>query len=49
MRSIAARSASCGLATISTAPSSSARIAASVPGPAWALTTTMGRGASDMM
>ena len=37
------------LATSSTAPSSSARIAASVPGPAYALTTTTGRGASDMM
>ena len=49
MRSIAARSASCGLATISTAPSSNARMAAPVPGPACALTTTMGRGVSDMM
>src|SRR5258705_10358216 len=38
-----------GLATISTAPSSNARIAVAVPGPAWALTTTMGRGDSDMM
>src|SRR5437879_3260092 len=38
-----------GLATISTAPSSRARIAAAVPGPAWALTTTIGRGDSDMM
>jgi len=38
-----------GLATISTAPSSRARIAVAVPGPAWALTTTMGRGDSDMM
>src|SRR5439155_131134 len=49
IRSSAARVASSGFATISTAPSSSARIAAPVPGPAWALTTTMGRGASDMM
>src|SRR5712691_3058753 len=38
-----------GLATISTAPSSRARIAAAVPGPACALTTTIGRGDSDMM
>ena len=38
-----------GFATISTAPSSRARIAAAVPGPACALTTTMGRGDSDMM
>src|SRR5439155_8320957 len=43
------RLASSGFATISTAPSSSARMAAPVPGPAWALTTTMGRGVSDMM
>jgi hypothetical protein len=38
-----------GLATISTAPRSSARIAVAVPGPACALTTTIGRGDSDMM
>ena len=40
---------SSSLATRSTAPSSSARIAAAVPGPAYELTTTIGRGDSDMM
>src|SRR5439155_346094 len=49
MRSSAFRLASSGFATISSAPSSSARIAAPVPGPACALTTTIGRGDSDMM
>ena len=49
MRTSAARLASSGFATISIAPSSRARIAAPVPGPACALTTTIGRAASDMM
>jgi len=47
--SIDCRVDSRGLATISTAPSSNARIAAAVPGPACALTTTTGRGVSLMM